>query len=108
MLRLGFCKPPFLLPAALLDSAVQGHLGCLEGWQRGKRQILTNPLLFVPVEPKCCPVMEDESGYRKGDPFESPRVGSCLILRNELSKETHVLTKQETFWQGAPRQRSGG
>ena len=24
-------------------------------------------------------------------------MGSCLTLRNELSKETHVLTKQETL-----------
>ena len=37
---------------------------------------------------KCC---------RKGDPFQGPRVGSCLTLRNELSKETQVLTKQETL-----------
>ena len=29
------------------------------------------------------------------DPFQGPKVGSCLTLRNELSKETHVLTKQE-------------
>ena len=28
---------------------------------------------------------------RKGDSFQ----GSCLTLRNELSKETHMLTKQE-------------
>ena len=34
---------------------------------------------------------------RKGDPFQSPRVGSCLTLGNELSEETHVLTKQETL-----------
>ena len=26
---------------------------------------------------------------------KGPKVGSCLTLRNELSKETHVLTKQE-------------
>ena len=32
---------------------------------------------------------------RKGDPFQGPKVGPCLTLRNELSKETHVLTKQE-------------
>ena len=32
---------------------------------------------------------------RKGDPFQGLKVGSCLTLRNELSKETHVLTKQE-------------
>ena len=33
----------------------------------------------------------------KGDPFQGPRVGSCLTLGNELSKETHMLTKQETL-----------
>ena len=33
--------------------------------------------------------------HRKGDPFQGPKLGSCLTLRNELSKETHVLTKQE-------------
>ena len=32
---------------------------------------------------------------RKGDPFQGQKLGSCLTLRNELSKETHVLTKQE-------------
>ena len=32
---------------------------------------------------------------RKADPFQSPKLGSCLALRNELSEETHVLTKQE-------------
>ena len=32
---------------------------------------------------------------RKGDPFQGLKLGSCLTLRNELSKETHVLTKQE-------------
>ena len=35
--------------------------------------------------------------YRKGDLFQGLRVGSCLILGNELSKETYVLTKQETL-----------
>ena len=34
---------------------------------------------------------------RKGDPFQVPRVGSRLTLGNELSEETHVLTKQETL-----------
>ena len=32
---------------------------------------------------------------RKGDPFQGPKLGSCLTLRNELSEEAHVLTKQE-------------
>ena len=33
----------------------------------------------------------------KEDPFQSPRVGSYLSLRNKLSEETHTLTKQETL-----------
>ena len=32
---------------------------------------------------------------RKVDPFQGPKLGSCLTLGNELSEETHVLTKQE-------------
>ena len=32
---------------------------------------------------------------RKRDPFQSPKLGSCLTLRNEFSEETHALTKQE-------------
>ena len=31
------------------------------------------------------------------EPFQGPRVGSCLTLGNELSEETHVLTKQKTL-----------
>ena len=32
---------------------------------------------------------------RKGNPFQGLKLGSCLTLGNELSEETHVLTKQE-------------
>ena len=32
---------------------------------------------------------------RKGDSFQGLKLGFCLTLRNELSEETHVLTKQE-------------
>ena len=32
---------------------------------------------------------------RKADPFQGPKLGSCLTLGNELSEETQVLTKQE-------------
>ena len=32
---------------------------------------------------------------RKRDPFQGPKLGSCLTLGNELSEETYVLTKQE-------------
>ena len=30
-------------------------------------------------------------------PFQGLKLGSCLTLGNELSEETHVLTKQEIF-----------
>ena len=33
--------------------------------------------------------------FRKWDHFQGPKLGSCLTLGNELSEETHVLTKQE-------------
>ena len=43
--------------------------------------------------------------------FQGPRVGFCLSLRNELSEETHVLTKQDRwgvpYWEGEPWQRAG-
>ena len=32
---------------------------------------------------------------RKMNPIQGPKLGSCLTLGNELSEETHVLTKQE-------------
>ena len=45
-------------------------------------------LLLKSNESSCC---------RKGDPFQGTGAGSCLTLKNELSKETNVLTKQETL-----------
>ena len=38
------------------------------------------------IQSSCC---------RKGDPFQGLKLGSCLTLGNELSEETHVLTKEE-------------
>ena len=32
---------------------------------------------------------------RKEDPFQGLKLGFCLTLRNELSEETHALTKKE-------------
>ena len=43
------------------------------------------PFLFLRFSQLC---------YRKGDPFQDPKMGSCLTLRNELS-DKFVLTKQE-------------
>ena len=37
---------------------------------------------------------------QKMGPFQDLGVGSCLTLRNELSKETHKLTKQKTIGKG--------
>ena len=37
---------------------------------------------------------------RKRYPFQGPKLGSCLTLGNELSEETHVLTKGT--WSGCP------
>ena len=45
--------------------------------------------------------------YRKRDPFQGPKLGSCLTLRNELSEETHVLTKQEILLGKGTRLESG-
>ena len=40
---------------------------------------------------------------RKRDPFQGPKLGSCLTLGNELSAETYVLTKQEILLGKGPR-----
>ena len=37
---------------------------------------------------------------RKRDPFQGPKLGSCLTFGNELSEETHVLA--EGTWSGCP------
>ena len=39
-------------------------------------------------------------------PFRGPRVHSCLTLGNELSEETHMLTKQETLLGKGSREES--
>ena len=39
----------------------------------------------------------EQKCYWKGGPFPGPELSSCLTLRNELSEETHVLTKQKTL-----------
>ena len=45
---------------------------------------------------------------QEGDPFQGLRVASCLTLGSELTEETHVLTKLETCWEGAPGWRAAG
>ena len=37
---------------------------------------------------------------QEGGPVPGPGVDSCLTLRNELSEEAHVLTKQDFIGKG--------
>ena len=53
------------------------------------------PLIFVTVCIYLFLILLLSICCRKGDPFQGPKLGSCLTLGNELSDETHVLTKQE-------------
>ena len=59
----------------------EGDLGSIPGLGRSPGEGKGYPLQY-----SCC---------RKGNPFQGPKLGSCLTLRNELSEETHLLTKQE-------------
>ena len=45
---------------------------------------------------------------QEGDPFQGPKLGSCLTLRNELSEETHVLINKRFYWERALGWRAGG
>ena len=40
---------------------------------------------------------------QEGGPLQGPKLGSCLTLGNELSEETHMLTKQENSLGREPR-----
>ena len=42
----------------------------------------------------CCPPLQVLL-FQEGGPIQGPKVGSCLTLGSELSRETHELTKQE-------------
>ena len=64
-----------------------------------KSRDITLPTKINTVKPMCC---------KKGDPFQGLKLGSCLTLGNELSEETHVLTKQEILLGRAPGWRAGG
>lgn len=46
--------------------------------------------------------------FRMKDPFQSPETGFCLTPTNELPEEIHMLTKQESFWEGTQEEHSKG
>ena len=86
----------FLLPFCF---PVKGpFLVCVWGGGVWKRQ-LSRPGLKMPDThfPSLPCSSKSDNCCRKRDPFQSPRAGSCLTLGNELSEETHVLTKQKTL-----------
>ena len=39
---------------------------------------------------------------RKGDPFQGPKLGSCLTLGKELSKETRANKARDFIGKGCP------
>ena len=45
---------------------------------------------------------------RKGDPFQGPKLGSCLTLENELSEETRADRARNSTGRGAPGRRAEG
>ena len=83
------CHPPLLLPSIFPsirvfsnDSAV--YIRWPEYWSFSiSPSSEYSGLISLRI---CC---------RKGNPFQGPKLGSCLTIGNELSEETHVLTKQE-------------
>ena len=44
----------------------------------------------------------------RGDPFQGLKLGSCLTLGNELSEDTHMLTKQDILSGKGTWARAGG
>ena len=82
---------------------VQGsnlHVLHLLHWQASSllAELLGKPPLDTWTSTLSKAVLRQRTGCRccrKGDPFQGPKLGSCLTLRNELSEATHVLTKQE-------------
>ena len=75
----------------LLGGTLQGSEELGEIWL-GKRP-------HLPLGPGHQPLSRGDSRLcvycKEGNPFRGLKLDSCLTLRNELSKETHVLTKQE-------------
>ena len=63
-------------------SSQQGALPCPIGCEPLRGGGIQKPILWPDVS-LCC---------RKGDPFQVPKGGSCLTLRNEVSEETQKLT----------------
>ena len=46
--------------------------------------------------------------FRMKDPFQGPEMGFCLTPTNELSEEIHMLTKQESYWEGTQEEHNKG
>ena len=67
--------------------------GSSQDWGAGSGGLRPPELVVLPLSPFCC---------RKGDPFQGPKLGSCLTLGNELSEETHADKARDFIGKGHP------
>ena len=70
----------------------------LKEWKKKKSmENILSRVTFMPFgshdtkEWHCC---------RKGEPFQGPKLGSCLTLGNELSEETHADEARDFIGKG--------
>ena len=73
------------------------------GYRTGNWGFCTSKFVFFPYTS-----LQNQRSFRfsccrKEDPFQGPKLGSCLTLGNELPEETHVLIKQEILLGKGPR-----
>ena len=73
------------------QSLFTGHLPCA----RHCASLWTGPLAIYPMGAQPLWIIHTSKCCEKSDPFHGLKVDSYLTLGNELSEETHVLTKQE-------------
>ena len=88
---------------SITNSQSSPKLKSIESVMPFNHLILCCPLLLLPSIFPCIRVFSNEpvlrirwpKCWRKGYPVQGPKLGFCLTLGNELSKEARVLTKQE-------------
>ena len=85
---------PRILQARTLEWVCLFLLQCVKVNSLSRVQLVATPWTAAYQAPLSMGFSRQEC-CRKGDPYQGPKLGSCLTLGNELSEETHVLTKQE-------------
>ena len=90
--RVRACERPHFLAASLLPSPGLGGPQHLD-----LRDIIDSLLIFTTAcQGPRKPVFLMLNLLQEGGLFQGLRVGSCLMLRNELSEVIHVLKKHKT------------